>query len=51
MGSQLLKDYPSFLATIRGLDEVLSRLNEPPEWKVEGSLYRSLHELLMLIVM
>lgn len=38
MGSQLMKYYPSFLATIRKLDLALRSLPDAPEWTLEATL-------------
>lgn len=36
MGKQLMVDYPSFLANIRFMDEVLQSLEQAPPWTIEG---------------
>ncbi|MCJ1261266.1 hypothetical protein MMC22_001130 [Lobaria immixta] len=38
MGSELMAYYPSFLASIRGLDRVLGDLVDGPDWTLEGML-------------
>ncbi|MCJ1251645.1 hypothetical protein MMC30_008880 [Trapelia coarctata] len=38
MGAKLLALYPSFLQTIRELDNCLAKLPDAPEWKIETSL-------------
>ncbi|KAF2682950.1 putative polyketide synthase [Lentithecium fluviatile CBS 122367] len=41
MGHRLLQIYPSFLQTIRTLDEYLQRMFDPPSWKIEHALTES----------
>jgi acyl transferase domain-containing protein len=40
MGKQLMLDYPSFLASIRSMDEVLEKLEHAPLWSIEGVLLK-----------
>ena len=35
MGSDLMQNFPSYVDTIRRLDNVLSRLKDPPSWTLE----------------
>ena len=41
MGSQLMTYYPSFLKTIRKLDQALEELPDAPEWTLEDTLLES----------
>ena len=38
MAVEAMKTFPSFLQTVRGLDQVLHALNPPPTWKLEEAL-------------
>ncbi|KAI3331710.1 ketoacyl-synt-domain-containing protein [Xylariaceae sp. AK1471] len=43
MGAALLGTFPSVMQTIRSLDHHLSRLTEPPSWKLETMMSSSEH--------
>lgn len=36
MGKELMEDYDAFRASIRAMDASLSRMTQPPLWKIEG---------------
>lgn len=40
MGRDLMLEFPSFLANIRSMDNVLNNLEHAPSWSIEGELTR-----------